>query len=86
MSKISKLSKYDRPTPLGQTMDVYDVLEAFDVRCPALQHLIKKGLCAGIRGHKDTLQDLYDIIVSAEAAVRLQEGRNKIGEEVYQSK
>lgn len=69
------MSKYDRPTPLGETMDVYDVLEAFNVTCPALQHLIKKALCAGIRGHKDVHQDLVDIKNSAESAIRLQIAR-----------
>ena len=60
-------------------MDVYDVLVAFDVRCPALQHLIKKALCAGIRGHKDIHQDLVDIKNSAESAIRLQIGRDSNG-------
>jgi len=66
------MGKYDRPTPSGETMDVYDVLEAFKVTCPALQHLIKKGLCAGLRGHKDIMEDLRDIENSAASAVRLE--------------
>jgi len=52
-------------------VDVYDVLKAFDVRCPALQHLIKKALCAGLRGHKNASQDLDDIIASALRAKEL---------------
>lgn len=51
--------------------DVYDVLKAFDVRCPALQHLIKKALCTGLRGHKTREQDLQDIIDSANRALEL---------------
>ncbi|WPD00364.1 hypothetical protein [Proteus terrae] len=35
------MSKYDRPCK-GVTIDVYDVLKAFEVTNPALQHLIKK--------------------------------------------
>lgn len=70
-------SKYDRHTPKNPTMDVYDVLEAFDVRCPALQHLIKKALCVGIRGHKDTMTDLRDIEASAKRAINLELERNK---------
>lgn len=56
--------KYNRKIK-GVTVDVYDVLKAFDVTCPALQHLIKKALCAGLRGHKNRTQDLQDIVDSA---------------------
>lgn len=55
----------------GVECDVYDVLKAFDVTCPALQHLIKKALCAGLRGHKDKSQDLKDILDSAKRAIEL---------------
>tara|TARA_B110000014_G_C20125774_1_gene599561 strand:- start:5696 stop:5917 length:222 start_codon:yes stop_codon:yes gene_type:complete len=70
------MGKYDRPTPSGETMDVYDVIEAFGVRCPALQHLIKKALCTGVRGHKDIMEDLRDIESSAASAIRLELGRD----------
>jgi hypothetical protein len=52
-------------------VDVYDVLKAFQVTCPALSHLSKKALCAGLRGHKDTRQDLIDIIDSAKRALEM---------------
>ena len=70
-------SKYTRPITgaCGTTdVDVYDVLKAFDVTCPALQHLIKKALCVGIRGHKTRTQDLNDILSSAQRAVELNDG------------
>jgi len=38
-------------------VDVYDVLKAFNVTCPAMQHAIKKMLCSGDRGYKDAEQD-----------------------------
>lgn len=50
-------------------VDVYDVLKAFAVTDPALQHLIKKALCAGLRGHKDIEQDLIDIRESSVKAL-----------------
>ena len=71
------MSKYDRKI-IGRdsegslrviTVDVYRVLSAFEVTDPALQHLIKKSLCAGLRGHKDTEQDLHDIIDSGHKAL-----------------
>jgi hypothetical protein len=54
------------------TVDVYDVLKAFDVRCPAIQHAIKKLLCAGIRGHKDKRQDLAEARASIGRAIELE--------------
>ena len=42
-------------------IDVYRVLELFNVTDPCLQHAIKKLLCAGGRGAKDIEQPLYDI-------------------------
>lgn len=51
-------------------IDVYDVLGAYEVQNPALQHLIKKALQPGERGHKTREQDLADIVASA---IRAQE-------------
>lgn len=63
--------KYNRPCK-GVTIDVYDVLQAFEVTNPALQHLIKKALCAGLRGHKNREQDLNEILESAKRAIELE--------------
>lgn len=68
---IAAHSKYDRQVK-GVTIDVYDVLQAFNVTNPALQHLIKKALCAGLRGHKDRRQDLNEILESAKRAIELE--------------
>ena len=57
-------------------VDVYDVLDAFQVTCPALQHLSKKALCAGLRGHKSAAEDLVDIWNSAERAIQLNDNRS----------
>lgn len=64
-------SKYTRQCK-GVTIDVYDVLQAFEVTNPALQHLVKKALCAGLRGHKDRQQDLNEILESAKRAIELE--------------
>lgn len=45
-------------------IDVYAVLDAFQVTCPARQHAIKKLLCAGIRGKGSQMQDLEEAINS----------------------
>jgi hypothetical protein len=67
------MSKYDREIKAGVTVDVYDVLLAFNVQCPAMQHAIKKMLCAGLRGVKDDTQDKREAIASIERSIELQE-------------
>ena len=70
--EVDKGEKYLKwITCVGQSAvqaDVYDVLKAFEVTCPATQHAIKKLLNAGPRGAKDTLTDLNEAIVSIERA------------------
>ena len=51
-------------------LDVYRLLDLFGVTCPVAQHVVKKALAAGQRGHKDTRRDWQDIADSA--ARRLQ--------------
>jgi hypothetical protein len=53
------------------TVDVYDVLHAFKVTCPARQHAIKKLLAAGQRGGKTEKQDLEEAIVSINRSIEL---------------
>lgn len=71
--KIIGIVETDTPNDeIGEVIiDVYDVLKAFEVTNPALQHLIKKALCAGLRGHKNIEQDMQDIIDSAVRAKEL---------------
>lgn len=65
------MSKYTRIIN-GVKVDIYDVLKAWGVQNPALQHLIKKALQPGARGHKTLENDLRDILVSAERAMELE--------------
>lgn len=55
-------------------VDVYDVLKAFNVTCPAMQHAIKKMLCPGQRGVKDAEQDKREAIASIERSIELDKG------------
>jgi len=61
-------NKYQREIKPSVFVDVYDVLKAWNVTNPALQHLIKKALQPGNRGHKTLEQDIDDIIASAKRA------------------
>lgn len=66
-------SKYHREIKPGVHVDVYDVLAAWGVQNPALQHLIKKALQPGERGHKTLEQDMADIVASAKRAQELEQ-------------
>lgn len=57
-------------------VDVYAVLEAFGVTCPAVQHALKKLLCAGIRGKGDHIQDLTEARDSVTRAIEMQRKRS----------
>ena len=50
-------------------IDVYTVLDGFNITHPALQHAVKKILMAGLRGHKNKEVDLMEIISAMSRAV-----------------
>jgi hypothetical protein len=67
-------SKYLRTIQLIEgKVDVYAVLVAFGVSCPARQHAIKKLLCAGLRGKGDELQDLHEAGDAVDRAIQIAE-------------
>ena len=66
-------SKYLRQIQLVDgRVDVYAVLAAFEVTRPALQHAIKKLLCAGLRGKGDVLQDLKEARDAIDRAIQME--------------
>lgn len=66
---MTKHSHYYKDVKHLDVIDVYRVIALWEVQDPCLQHLIKKALCAGGRGHKDKLKDLQDIVDSAQRAL-----------------
>ncbi len=52
-------------------IDVYRVLELFNVTNPAVQHAIKKLLVPGRRGAKDLEKDLREAVVSINRALQM---------------
>ena len=60
------------------SIDVYRVLELFNVQSHAVGHAIKKLLCSGGRGAKDEAQDIQEAI---DSLVRYQEMKNEDREE-----
>lgn len=51
--------------------DVYAVLKAFRVTCPAIQHAAKKLLCAGLRGKGSRVQDLTEARDALSRAIEM---------------
>ena len=65
---------YFREVPLGLThVDVYWVLDAWEVNSSPVAHAIKKLLCAGKRGAKDRVKDLQEAGKSVKRAIELEE-------------
>ena len=55
-----------------KTIDVYRVLDLFNVSNPCVQHAVKKLLCSGQRGVKDTRQDVQEAITSLVRCLEMQ--------------
>lgn len=74
-----KQNKYERPiiglNGTKTTVDVYRVLDAFKTESAAIDHAVKKLLCAGIRHQKDRKQDLEEAIKSIQAELLLMSQR-----------
>lgn len=66
-----KTNKYVREIAPNVFVDVYDVIVAFGVICPARAHAVKKLLCTGIRGHKDSVTDIKEAIQALERSLEL---------------
>jgi hypothetical protein len=68
------VNPYRRKITVGKDglSDIYDVLTAFNVTCPATQHAVKKLLIPGVRtGGKSRVQDLEEAVQAAQRAVEL---------------
>jgi hypothetical protein len=70
-SELTKKNKY-QVNCKEITIDVYDVLKAFNVQNPAIQHAIKKLLKGGERGVKSKVQDYTEAIESINRAIDLE--------------
>lgn len=64
-------NKYQREIKPGVMVDVYDVLVAFNVTCPAMAHAIKKCLAPGQRGVKGVTQDKEEAIKSIQRSIEM---------------
>ena len=71
IEQVRKHRHYFKDVSNIDEIDVYAVLKLFEVTDPCLQHIVKKALCAGKRGHKDMMEDLQNIVDTAIRAVEL---------------
>lgn len=60
-----KHSHYKKDVSHLNVIDPYRIADLYDLH-PCADHIMKKSLCAGNRGHKDKLRDIQDIIDTAE--------------------
>lgn len=74
------MSKYHRAIARDGTglSDVYDVLRAFGVSCPATAHCIKKLLMPGQRGTKTRVEDLKEARAALIRAITLAEADDQV--------
>lgn len=71
---MKEYSHYYKKVPEGvEYIDVYRVLEMFDVTNPSIAHAVKKLLVAGGRGHKDLGKDVKEAIVSLNRWIEMRE-------------
>ncbi len=72
MSHEKLYPHYYKPVPTDAThVDVYWVLDTWEVRRSAVAHAVKKLLCAGKRGGKDEVADLIEARRSIDRAIEL---------------
>lgn len=75
---MTKHNHYFRDVSHLQQVDVYRILELFEVTCPVAQHIVKKALAAGKRGAKSPARDMQDIADSANRWLAMREEDAKV--------
>lgn len=79
--KMKKHSHYKKDVSRLEFVDVYRVLDLFQVTHPAVQHAAKKVLCAGQRGAKDWEKDIQEAIDSLQRALDM--AKEDSGDEAF---
>jgi hypothetical protein len=71
-----EFSHYYKNVKNLEYIDVYRVLELFNVTDPCIQHAVKKLLVAGGRGHKGMEKDIREAIVSLNRKLEMWDEEN----------
>ena len=64
-AQVTPHNHYFRPCPYD-LIDVYRIIDIFDVTHPCAQHALKKLIATGKRGHKSIDKDIQDMIDTLE--------------------
>lgn len=70
-SKTRENSHYFIDVSDVNEVDFYEIAKRYNVTDPAIQHILKKCLAIGNRGHKDLETDLKDILKTAKRALQI---------------
>ena len=69
---MNEYKHYQKSVEHLKWVDVYRVLDLFNVVNPCIQHAIKKLLCAGQRGAKDERKDIEEAVSSLVRCLEMQ--------------
>ena len=72
---VNPYNRYFKDVSNLKAIDVYKVLELFEVKSHAIGHAVKKLLAAGSRGAKDEKQDIQEAIASLKRHLEILEGK-----------
>lgn len=78
LRKIQDVPQVEGAVPQVFHVDVYCVIEAFGVTCPAVAHALKKLLCAGQRSKGSRIEDLTGAIAAINRAIELETRRERL--------
>ncbi len=75
-------SHYYRNTEHLNQIDIYRIIDLYQVNHPCLQHALKKIICAGERGSKSFETDVREAVKSLDRALQMiAEDCNKVNGE-----
>ena len=69
--KQQKHSHYKKDVRHLDYIDVYRIIELYELHDPCFQHALKKILVPGARGHKDLTKDINDIIDTMQRKIEM---------------
>jgi len=78
-SQAVKHAHYKKDVKNLAYIDVYRIIDLYELHDPCFQHALKKILVPGARGHKDLIKDINDIIDTMQRKLEMiAENENKL--------
>ena len=78
-SQAVKHAHYKKDVKHLDYVDVYRIIDLYELHDPCFQHALKKILVPGARGHKDLINDINDIIDTMQRKLEMiAENENKL--------